>query len=283
MFGEKPETFGQRLYGSVNRLGYGLRQFLRRGGGQYTEPYEDKAALFSGRENSRWLQGEAERLRRRYNLEHLWRHSGRSRYLENLNVLQTLESLLADEALPETGDEPLSWLDVGAKNWSYAEALYRLLKSNRNPVSLYGLEVDAYRRYVDRHNRLEYAEAFTRHLPDARFVPGDVLAWNRPVHGASMFLPFVFREPCLAWGLPGEFFQPGAILRHVVGLLKPGGVLLITNQDEDETTEQRRMLAPWVEAGILSVAQRDRMPDSFLEYRYPRYGWFCRKTGSHTG
>ena len=103
------------------------------------------------------------------------------------------------------------------------------------------------------------------------------------MEAATLFLPFVFKDPCLAWGLPGDFFQPEALLDHVVGLLKPGGVLLITNQGLAEAAEQRRLLRPLEAAGRLQLIDRGAMPDAFLEYRYRRYGWFCRKPGGPGG
>ncbi|MGE0200524.1 MAG: class I SAM-dependent methyltransferase [Candidatus Melainabacteria bacterium] len=266
-----------------NQLFFALRSQVHRPRLERLAPYEERAEsleyCFSDRlKPARW-QALADDLLARYRLEDF--RPTRFRWLETLTVLHHLETLLPDA--PSAGGH-VHWLDVGAKNWSYVQALdaFARVGLKAPSVSLDGVEVDAYRRYTDGHCRLSYARAFCRHLPDARYVVADIRDWPGRASGegydvVTCFLPFVFVEPHLAWGLPGNLFSPQAFLSRVLSLLKPGGVLIITNQGEDEASAQAALLAACDGADQLEVTEYGVLPESLLKYHYPRYGWVVRR------
>lgn len=233
-----PERWPAFWQDRQNRLLFSLRQSLKWGRGAYTERAEPKDDLFETPEE----QALAADLVKRYGLEYLSATAGCARFLENLTVLGHLEALFGD-SFPGSAGQPCRWLDVGAKNWSYVDALAAFAQKNAHEPKLVGLELDPYRRYADLHNRLEYAEAFTRPLSNVYYRAGDVLAERGQYHIITHFLPFVFIDPLLKWGLPERHFKPGAVLAQCAKLLKPGGLLLIVNQGEEEYQAQQALLA----------------------------------------
>ena len=267
------ETLCRHGQDGSNRLFFALRGFLRWGRDGYQETAEPKTSLFDDREHPDVWEAHAVDLITRYGLERFAETSSRMRYLETLTYLEALEALLADNALP--ADTPLRWLDAGAKNWSYVEALYATLSKHAEDFQLDGVELDGYRLYADFHTRRSYAEAFIRPLPKASYHVADILSWKGEYDVISSFLPFVVEEPCLAWGLPRRHFQPEAYLHRLASLLAPGGLLLILNQGESEAEVQARLLAEV--APELEVQALGALPPSFLSYRYPRFGFVCRK------
>ncbi|MFX6226278.1 hypothetical protein ABTF68_22660, partial [Acinetobacter baumannii] len=78
----------------------------------------------------------------------------------------------------------------------------------------------------------------TAAIPQATYRVGDLRRWQSSAHLISHFLPFVFEDPHLAWGLPLGYFSPQAQLNHLLARLTPGGLLLIVNQGEAEWTRQ---------------------------------------------
>ena len=131
-------------------------------------------------------------------------------------------------------------LDVGSKNGIHLPALHAAFPA---PWTL--VELDAHRRYGAGHTRRARAEALVSAYPACRFLARsvaqlppqearfDVITWS---------LPFVFVEPLQRWGLPARFFQPEALLAHVLSLLAPEGILHVVNQGEAERDEQLRLL-----------------------------------------
>lgn len=191
---------------------------------------------------------------------------------EALYVLEVL-SLMAPAVL--TGSEGArAALDVGSKNGTHLPALHALCPC---PWTL--VELDGHRRYgnlVTRRSRGEFIAASAPHR-GCRYLAGSVLDL-RPDSAPGRFdvitwtLPFVYPEPLAAWGLPDRYFQPAALLVHVLSLLAPNGALIIVNQGESERDEQRRLLA---DAGV----PRDRITafgplDSPLStFRRTRWGF----------
>ncbi len=258
----------------VNRLAFACRQSLRWRRGAYDEPSESKDGLFADRgDPSHWETLEAG-LVDRYDLSAFRLSSSRLRYLETLTYLHFLDVMLEGTCLPAPPGVPLRWLDAGAKNWAYVEAIAAVCRRQAMPYELVGVELDGYRVYRDFHSRRDYAETFIRNLPEAQYVVGDVMTCKGPCDVISSFLPFVFRGPALAWGLPADYFRPLDYLRHLVSILAPGGLLLILNQGAEESREQERLLARVPGIAYESLGE---MPPSFLEYRYPRYAWRIRK------
>lgn len=278
------EGMCEKLHSAQNRLGFALRTFLRGYGPPYQETAGPKASLFV--ENLE-AAGHAERLTDHYDLNALAEKASASRYLETLTYLDWLDCFF--QAEPEAFQQAFKgsahlWLDVGAKNWSYVEALTSFLKRHRRTgaFELHGLEIDPNRRYVDFRTRKQYAEGYLGCLPPAiagstHYHSGNVLDWQRPIDIISHFMPFVFREPHLAWGLPLSLFQPEDILRHELSLLKQDGLLLIVNQGEDEAEAQQALLEEAARTQSVRFQALGPLPVRFVQYRYPRYGWIAIK------
>jgi hypothetical protein len=279
----------------LNRIGFALRRWLTWTVRTYHERAEPKAGLFAA--NPVALAQEVQ-LNSRYDLTTAHRDATRLRYRETLGYLHWLDTFhalapdwfascfsnaqLSEKPVKQAQDDglppSLSWLDVGAKNWSYVAALAAFLQANGlQCYALDGVELDPYRRYADFHTRSQYAEAHIRPIPQAQYHAGDIHDWRQPAHIISSFLPFVFPEPHRAWGLPMQHFQPEAQLRHLLLLLQPGGLLLIVNQGEVEAEAQAELLARVAPDFALEWRATGQLPAPFIEYRYPRYGWIGRK------
>lgn len=264
----------ERMMSIVNRLAFACRRSVRWRRGAYHEPFEPKDGLFADRGDASRLSTLEAELVDKYDLSAFRQSSSRLRYLETLTYLHFLDRMLEGVALSSAENRPLRWLDAGAKNWAYVEALAAVCRYAETPFELVGVELDGYRIYRDLHSRHDYAQTFIRDIPQARYVVRDVMTCVEPCDVISSFLPFVFREPALAWGLPAGYFRPLAYLEHLVSLLPSGGLMLILNQGAEESREQERLLARM--SGI-TYESLGEMPPSFLEYRYPRYAWRVRK------
>ncbi|MEB3244513.1 MAG: hypothetical protein VKJ06_00810 [Vampirovibrionales bacterium] len=155
------------------------------------------------------------------------------------------------------------WLDVGAKNWDYGQALTRVLA----PKAITGVELDAYRRYADGYCRWDYAQTHAKAMAEfapAHYIAGDVCALTEPFDGISWFFPFVVPAPLVAWGLPDQCFKPQALLQHVLGLLKPGGLLFIVNQGDWEAEAQAELLKN-AQVELLKNAQAELLQNTQAE------------------
>jgi hypothetical protein len=173
----------------------------------------------------------------------------------------------------------LNWLDVGAKNWAYVDALYAFIRANRSHAfQLNGIELDPHRRYLNFQTRRQAALAHSQSLPHTSYHEGNVLQWTQPAAIISHFLPFVFKDPHLAWGLPLNHFQPEAVLNHTISLLEPGGLLILVNQGQVEADAQAELLAQAAKVIPLRIENLGQLPARFIEYQYPRYGWLCTRT-----
>ena len=58
----------------------------------------------------------------------------------------------------------------------------------------------------------------------------------------SCFLPFVLAKEHTAWGLPKRGFHPQTFLKSVWDLLKPDGILILSNLSEAEVHVQAELL-----------------------------------------
>lgn len=243
----------------------------------YQEPWEPKEHLFQDRSNAETLQNREQALLHQFSLETFRQQSSRQRYLETLTYLDYLTHLLP-EGLQT--NHPPAWLDVGAKNWAYVPALYHFLSRHTPHFTLTGIELDGYRLYSDLYTRADYAHTYTAPFPQAKYLVGDVLTHPQTTTPhqwdvISCFLPFVFMEPCLAWGLPDTAFQPQHFFQHLIKLLKPGGWLLLINQGSDEAAEQLHLLQQHPPTA-LHIEPLGPLPPSFLPYQYPRYAIRCQ-------
>ena len=267
-----------RLRGTLDGAAFRLRQRLRLGRTGYHEIAQPKADLFAQRENAPALiEAEAALLARYAMLPSARQRSRRARYLEILSILDALEQLWQDTAWPAA--RPLRWLDVGAKNWAYVDALAAFLSAHTDDWQLDGVELDPYRLYGNFYTRGAYAQAHAApYAGRARYLEGDVRAHDGQYEGITLLLPFVFESTHRAWGLPQSAFQPQALLDHVIRrLLAPGGILLIVNQGEAEYEAQRALLVPYQAEHVLDMTPIGPLPPTFLPYRHVRFGWRCRR------
>jgi hypothetical protein len=284
------QLWQQQAQAKRNQMQWALRNFLRWTPGEYRENPSGKEFINHLPHPKSEL---AKILLARYGLSDLPDRASDQRVLETLTYLDWLDGLALTAAdwldalfRKERGanhsvvqcEQTLSWLDVGAKNWSYVEALSGFIQNrHESNFQLHGIELDPMRRYTNLHTREQAAQAFIQRIPQATYHVGDALAWQQPVHVISLFLPFVFVEPHLAWGLPLPYFQPQALLEHLVELLEPGGLLIIVNQGKVEAEAQGQLLQNMVEQGRLEIQNLEQLPTRFIDYQYPRFGWLCRK------
>jgi len=283
-----------RLQSRANGLNLALRNFLR-----WTPPIyrEAPAGQLDLSAFSAENQARAEELLSRYGLQDLPKRACRQRCLETLTYLDWLDG--TQQAQPDwfaelakagsTANQPPGWLDVGAKNWAYVEALAAFAKAlNGENFRLEGVELDPHRRYTNGQTRGQAARAFIESIPQAQYHAGDIRDWRQPAHVITLFLPFVFEEPHLAWGLPLNYFQPKDMLAHVLAQLEPGGVLLVVNQGEVEAEAQAQLFQTLQFQAVqnthpLEVVNLGELPGRFIDYRYPRFGWLCHKAQNAPG
>lgn len=157
-------------------------------------------------------------------------------------------------ALAPRAEQPLRWLDIGCKNAAYALGLATLalaaLPSPRQGLQLDALELDGGRRYRDGFTRAGYAQALLALTQDwlrqqrpaadlhGRFLQRDIRDHAESYNVITWLMPFVFTKPHLSWGLPLNYFDPAALTEHVLGLLKPGGVLMTLHLNPAEAHAQ---------------------------------------------
>ncbi|MBX2860962.1 MAG: hypothetical protein KTR14_06990 [Vampirovibrio sp.] len=266
-----------RCQSTLNQWGLFLRQALRWTPGAYVEPRESKTGLFTD-EATLSLENQ---LINTYSLTDLQQQSSNARYIETLTYLHFIEQLMdGTEPLTIHEGKAVTWLDVGAKNWAYVAAIDGWLKRNTKIYQLTGIELDGYRRYTDLHTRADYAQTYISTISQATYEVGDIMNHQGQYHIISCFLPFVFEEPCLAWGLPLSYFRPKVFLAKLLQLLAPGGILLVMNQGESERDKQEELfkrLDGDPKLGVTLNTTAVKLLDSpFIQYQYPRYGWFCR-------
>lgn len=268
------------LQSTRNRTGFAMRGLLRWQGLPYHErPFNPDSLL---REFSPETLPEYTRLHQEYSLSAGLQEASRERQLETWNYLDWLDGFYrqnpeAFQRIFEASDT-LRWLDVGAKNWSYVEAITGFMQAHYDgSFQVDGVELDPHRRYADLRTRGQAANYFIRHLPQATYHEGNILDWKTPADVITHFLPFVLSDPLLAWGLPKRFFQPQAILEHLIALLTPDGILLIVNQGEAEAEAQEALLKNAEKTFRIRYQKSGPLPDRFVGYRYPRFGWLCRK------
>lgn len=150
-------------------------------------------------------------------------------YAMNLYILDLMHSSISFPSISE-----VKAIDVGSKNFNYAAALHAFYSSVGSLKQLTGIEIDAYRRYDDLTTRADHAQVYILPLPHTTYLAMDFLAYNKPTNVITMFLPFVFEDPLLYWGLPLRMYQPKKLFAHAYSLLETGGIWIITNQGREE-------------------------------------------------
>jgi len=165
-------------------------------------------------------------------------------------------------------------LDVGAREWWYIPALYSF-----RPGPWLGIELDGHQRYADMTTRAAVAKARCATLDGAEYAIRSVLDEHGRYAFITWFLPFVFFDTQVAGGLPDRFFEPGKTLEHVYGLLEPGGVLFVVNQNQEEVDEQGRLFESLeIKAELLETFVSPWVIDPPT-----RRGWFVRKPAPGEG
>jgi SAM-dependent methyltransferase len=254
-----------------NAVDYPLRQLVRWQRGGFRPAYGDKTNLFHDltEDDRRRAFTLARRLRGDYHLAAFEADSSPVNYRENLFYLAMLE-----EALVRTGinlPDPVRAADIGPSHWFYVQALHALLRYWGCPegreVILEGWEADPYRVYADLRSRIDHARGHLRGLTGASYLPHIFERQPARYDLVLMLFPFVFEKDHIDWGLPARMFQPRELLQAAWDSLKPGGILIIVNQGEEEHLAERENLA---ELGIPVRAAFHQDPLLFT-YPFERY------------
>ena len=224
----------------------------------------------------------------KYNLYALKENSTRRNYLENLATIELLESCLyvtptpfpppsregdskiAGGEAPRTPDNNIvKILDIGSKNWFYACGEWSFFKysNGEKEIFLDGIEIDAFRVYLDFHTRWDYAQFYIKNLSNSRYLAKDFLKHYEKYDYIIWFFPFVTEFPLQEWGLPLSTFKPLEMLQHAYDSLNDGGKILIVNQDEKEYSIQEDLLKKL----NLPYEKKGDFKNSFLEYEHKRF------------
>lgn len=167
----------------------------------------------------------------RFQLASYKKREKKENYLDNLLYLELLDFCLGDR---EFSNEPLRVLDVGARDWFYAGALWHFFSfagDSSRSVRVTGFELDPYLTYIDGHSRLDFARFFSRDLPGMDYRSIDFLLCEEKADVVTIFHPFLRSYEHLEGGLPLSCFYPKDLILHSYSLLKEGGYLVIVNFD----------------------------------------------------
>jgi len=201
----------------------------------------------------------------RYDLRRWPTLCGRDEYIENLYVLDVLDRCLR---VPHGS----RGIEIGCRNFSYLPALHSFA-----PLAWDGVELDAYARYWNGRTRQAYGDYMAAQFPGCRYLPASLLDITGCYDLIVWFLPFVFLDPLLSWGLPRRFFAPRALLERAAGLLAFQGQLLIINQGAHEADEQQRLC----ESLGLSCQALGEVDSMFSPFRKTRFGFLLRGPAQH--
>ncbi len=260
--------FLEMLAMMYNAIDYPLRQFFRwqRPGLQFRN--EPKGDLFDHLPEPDCL---AARLLAEYHLQPFHENSTANNYRENLYYLELLEQ--AFNLTPRKFSQQVIAADIGPSHWFYVQALHAWLTWWNCPegrqVTLTGYEADAYRVYANFYSRHDHALAHMSNLPNVHYLPRRFERQPAAFDIITMLFPFVFKRDHLTWGLPLNIFSPLRLLSDAWDSLRPGGVLIVVNQGEDEHRAQRQLMA---EAGIpISTASQQGHVSPLFQYDLPRF------------
>jgi len=237
----------QLLLSFHNAIDYPLRRLFRWRRKGLRIKNEDKGQLFKDLPPDIRQEAvkRADELITLYHLEPFFAQSKCKVFRINLYYLDLLQEA-GERTMYHLPDEAVEALDVGCSDWFYVQALYQWLRWWKFPagrqVRLTGYEADAYRVYRDFHSRYDYAQWYSRGLEGTVYIPEPFSASASPVDLAFLFFPFVFIVDHQDWGLPNRLFDPKQLLQAVWDSIKPGGMLLITNQGIQEHQAQITLL-----------------------------------------
>ncbi|MBM3275379.1 MAG: hypothetical protein FJZ00_09510 [Candidatus Sericytochromatia bacterium] len=233
-----------RIWSFANRIGWGLRQAVR-----WQVPIlADRPAADLGAVSERIRDWEA-----RYGFEAARLAESGETVRETLFILEMVESALAEAGV--TLPDPLSALDVGAKNWHYVRALWALLTcygGTRRTLALTGIEIDPFVVYRDGHSRADWARLYARPCPGAEFLEGDALDHRGSYDLVLLLFPIMLAGEHLDWGLPLDRYRPRDLLAHAWGLTAPGGTLFVATYDYEKDALQ----ATWESLGFAPAIWR---------------------------
>ena len=164
-------------------------------------------------------------------------------------------------------------LDIGCKNWFYAQAEHEFFSSFCNEIILDGVELDPYRLYTNFYSRYEVAKFYTKNLINTNYITGNLLDINGEYDYIVWILPFVSITPHKYWGLPKKYFMPEKLLAHAYSLLKENGQMLIINQGETEAKIQKQYFTKLE----LNYKEMGLVPNEFVEYKHKRYAFLLKK------
>lgn len=204
-----------------------------------------------------------EMLRKIYGLTPWYQSFSQTDYRLLLYRIELLEKALEEKKLPNV----IRAADVGSTNFYYAASLHQFYQKHSKLQRLEGIEVDAYRVYDNFHSRIDYAKAYIKGLDCVNYLPMDFINYTNKVNIITMFLPFVFEEPLLKWGLPLSKYQPLAYMKHAYECLERGGIWIITNQGKEEQEKQHELL----DALKISYEDKGVFLSDFYTYKIPHF------------
>lgn len=164
-------------------------------------------------------------------------------------------------------------LDIGSKNWFYVKGEYQFFQAFVDGFQLDGIEIDAYRLYSNFFSRYEVAKFYTKGLENTNYIAGNLLDLENKYDYIVWFLPFVTKDPLVAWGLPLKHFCPQKLLEHAYNLLENNGQMLIVNQGEKEANIQKQLL----EELNIPFEYRGAVQSPFFQYQNKRYAFLVKK------
>ena len=187
---------------------------------------------------------------------------------ENTYIYKILDKFFEKRNLPST-----RILDIGSKNWSYAQAQHKYFSNFCNNFLMDGVEIDAHRLYPNFYSRFEASKFYTKGLENTNYICANILDINQKYDYITWFLPFITQYPLKKWGLPKRFFQPEKLLLHAYNLLEQNGQMLIINQGENEANIQKELLEKLnIKYKFLGEITIENSP-----YPQKRYGYIITK------
>lgn len=255
----------KKIHNLLNNLDFYLRKNIKFSRKGLKIANEDKNKLFSDGN----LIVKEDEYNNEYNLKKIKNNSTKRNYLETLYTIDILKKTFNLNSIKESA----KILDIGSKNWFYAQGEYSYFAKHIKNIELTGVELDGYRVYADFYSRKDYAEYYIKNLKNTKYLVDNLMNINEEYDYITWFLPFVAEAPLINWGLPLSEFQPEILLKKAYSLLKPNGKMLIVNQGISEFEIQKDLLnklsIPYDEIG--------KIESDFLEYQNERFAIIVQK------